>query len=431
MRDLLARNPRYFQASPDAENFTSKLAAKVDRHPGRTFAVLTIAYLLVAFTLSSFKLLWLDELITLHIARLSGLGTIWRALTQGADPNPPVTYVLVHWSRQLFGDHEFAYRIPAICGYWIGIASLYFYLRRHLTGSWAIFGCIVSMSMGAFNYSFESRSYALLYGLAMLAFFFWTVHANARHAPAKRWAGLIGMVVALAAGISTNYFSVLAFLPPAVGELVLTILRMRGKFGAAIQLVRLERLRGSLSLRGIDLRVWLGFAIAAAPLLAYKPLIEHSIAQFAPYAWNRVSLNQVFDSYTEMVEVILYPILGIFLAGVVVLFTRERVFAICEECRSGFLPEWAEGIYAHSRARLSIPVHEAAGVFVFLCYPICGYIVASIRGGMLSPRFVIPVCFGFAIAAAMVTHYLFHNVRHAATVALCIACGGSCAEMPW
>ena len=50
-----------------------------------------------------------------------------------------------------------------------------------------------------------------------------------------QWIALIGMVVALAAGISTNYFAVLAFLPPAFGELVRTVVRASASAGPRLQ----------------------------------------------------------------------------------------------------------------------------------------------------------------------------------------------------
>jgi hypothetical protein len=279
------------------------------------------------------------------------------------------------------------------------------------------------MAMAAFDYSFESRSYGIFYGLAMVAFFCWSVAADASRSARMRWAAVAGMTVALAAGISTNYFAVLAFLPPAAGELVRTIIRgRRPRPGSPTEFRKSRRARRFRMLGAIDLRVWIGFAIAALPLLVYRPLIAHSIAQFSPYAWNKVSLDQVFDSYTEMVEIILYPILGLLVIAGIVFFNKERVRALCRDCRSRVLPEWVEGVLEPYRDKVPLPPREAAGVFVFMAYPICGYIIASIRGGMLSPRFVIPVCYGFAIAATIVARYLFRNVRHAPAVLLCIAC---------
>ena len=408
-----------YQALIESRSGDAEIVAWLDAHPARAFAALTALFFIVVFIQSSFKLMWLDELITFHLARLGSLHDMWYALSQGADPNPPVTYILVHWCRQLFGDHEWAYRLPAAFGCWIGMASLFAFLKRRVCGSWALFGCLVWMAMAAFDYSFESRSYGIFYGLAMLAFLCWTAAIDGSKGVFARWVGLIGMVLALAVGISTNYFAVLAFLPPAAGELVRTAVRSRRpRPGSTVEFRGYKRRAGLLG--SIDLPVWLGFAVAAAPLLYYRPLIEHSIAQFAPHAWNKVTLDQVFDSYTGMVEIILFPILAMLVVAGIVFFSKERAIAASRESGNGLLRRWADSIYAPGRTALG--PHEAAGVFVFMAYPICGYIIASIRGGMLSPRFVIPVCYGFAIAAVVAARYLFRNVRHAQIVLLGIAC---------
>jgi hypothetical protein len=388
----------------------------IDRSPGRAFLVLSIAYFVVVLILSSFKLLWLDELITLHIAKLGSASAIWHALARGADPNPPVTHLLVLLSRMVFGDHEFAYRLPAMAGYWVGLLSLFLYLIDRLPATWALAGTVLSTTMAAFDYSYESRSYGIFYGLAMLAFLCWsrTVDPN-RGAKARRPA-LIGMVLALSAGISTNYFAVLAFFPVAAGECALTIIRVW-------KMLRQSRSREYAShisiFQAIDVRIWLGLAVAGSTLLAYRSLIARSIAQFAPYAWNKVSLSQVADSYTEMVEIVLYPILALFCFGIVVFLINKRLASLCSACREEFLPRWIAPLFNRKHPGFPLPIHEAVGVFFFMLYPILGYFVASIRGGMLSPRFVIPVCFGFAIAGTIVAFQLFGNMRQAGIAFLC------------
>src|SRR5260221_10500480 len=81
---------------------------RIDHAPGWAFVWLSAFYFVAVFLLSSHKLLWLDELITLHLARLGGTALIWNALAKGADPNPPVTYILVHFFRELLGEREFS-----------------------------------------------------------------------------------------------------------------------------------------------------------------------------------------------------------------------------------------------------------------------------------------------------------------------------------
>src|SRR3569833_80645 len=121
----------------------------------------------------------------------------------------------------------------------------------------------------------------------MLAYLCWATAVDATKSRVVRWAWLAGRVAALAAGISTNYFAVLAFLPPAAGEVVRTVLRARRRYrNSSMQLVKRNQTTRLRLMRAVDVRVWIGFALAACPLLIYRPLIAHSIAQFAPYAWN-------------------------------------------------------------------------------------------------------------------------------------------------
>ncbi|HEX4756913.1 MAG TPA: glycosyltransferase family 39 protein [Terracidiphilus sp.] len=388
----------------------------IDRSPGRAFFLFSIGYFVVVLTLSSFKLLWLDELITLHIAKLGSASAIWHALARGADPNPPVTHLLVLLSQKVFGDHEFAYRLPATVGYWIGLLSLFLFLKDRLPATWALAGTVLSTTMAAFDYSYESRSYGIFYGLAMLAFLCWSRTVDPNRGPTARRLALIGMVVALAAGISTNYFAVLAFFPIAAGECALTIIRVLEMSRQS----RSDRYASRISiLSAIDLRIWLGLAIAGTSLLAYRSLIARSIAQFAPYAWNKVSLGEVADSYTEMVEIVLYPLLALFCLGIAVFFVNRRVAPLCSGCRGRLLPRWLAPLFDRKHPSFALPIHEAVGVLFFMLYPFIGYIVASVRGGMLSPRFVIPVCFGFAITGSIVAFQLFGNMRQAGVVFLC------------
>jgi 4-amino-4-deoxy-L-arabinose transferase-like glycosyltransferase len=402
------------------------LEERIDRSPSQAFALLSVFYFVVVFALSSLKLLWLDELITLHIARLGSPSAIWHALALGADPNPMVTYLLVDFCRHVFGDHEFAYRLPAMVGYWIGLLSLFLYLKNRLPALWAVAGAVLSMTMAAFDYSYESRSYGIFYGFAMLAFLCWSRAVDRSLTVNARRLALVGMVFALAAGISTNYFAVLAFFPIAAGEVVRTVVRARKTtrlsrdqdFAPGSLVSRWPALHAPV-LGTIDMRIWLGLAIAATPLLAYRPLIARSIAQFAPYAWNKVSLQQVADSYTQMVEIVLYPILALFAIAIIAYFVSRRIALLCTECRAVLLPTWVVSLFDREPLRFAIPAHEATGIFFLMLYPFLGYVIASIRGGMLSPRFVIPVCFGFAIAATLIAYQLFGNLRRAGLIFLC------------
>ena len=410
--------------SPERRTFVAPLSA-IDRHPFRAFAILTLIYVVVDCILSSLKLLWLDELITLHIARLSSPAAIWQALEWGVDPNPPLSHLLVHYSRLMFGEHEVVLRLPAMVGYWAGMLALFLYLKRRITPTWAMVGTIGLMTMGAFEYSYESRSYGIIFGLAMVAFYFWSRAASLPNKGSPRSGAIAGMALALAAGISANYFAIVAFFPIAIGELVRTLIR-----GAQIGHYRKGRvLRVNLILRAIDYPIWTALILAVTPMLAYRSMIEHSIAQFAPYAWNKVSLGKVADSYTEMIEIILYPILGLFVLTGIIYLLRQVVARLCDNCRSRVVPRAIAPVLTVSLPGVKIPWHEIVAIGGFMAYPLLGYIIATVRGGMFSPRFVIPVCFGFAITTTLIAFHLFGNFSRSGIVLLAfLSCWFVCRE---
>lgn len=386
----------------------------IDTHPALAFTGLSLFYAVITTLLSSIKLLWLDELITYHIASLGSARAIWHALSQGADPNPPLSHLAVLGAMRLFGNHEFALRLPAIAGYWLGLLSLYLFLRRRISPTWALAGTVLSMATGAFEYSYESRSYGIFYGFAMLAVLCWsrTIESETR---TRRTLALIGMVVALALGISTNYFAVLAFLPVAAGEVTLTLQRLRAeRWRMPDRQWRMTDLRYALRPR-----IWAGMMLAATPLVFYRNLIKAGITTYAPHAWNKVSIDQAFDSYTEMVEAVLYPLLALFLlVGIIRVLSR-----FCTTCRASIRPRILGRLameYRIQHTKHAFPTHELAAAFFLMLYPFLGYAIASIKGGMLSPRFVIPVCFGFAIAGIAAAYRLFGHMRYASITVLII-----------
>jgi hypothetical protein len=370
----------------------------LEHHPVRAFALLSAAYLLAVLILSHNKVLWLDELITLHIAQLGSVSAIWNALAHAADPNPPMTHLAVLASLRIFGEHELALRLPAILGYWIGLLSLFLFLKRRIPVAWALIGIVLAMTNASFDYSYESRSYGIFFGFAILSTLCWIYAVDPALSSMQRRLALCGMALALTAGICTNYFAVLAFFPIAGGEMVRSFAKR------------------PFSLRNFYAPVWIALVIAAAPFLLFRRLIQTSIAHFAPHAWNKVSLDQVFDSYTGMVEVILFPVVAL-LALAAFLYLLAR---LCGHCRDSLRPRWLSALANHHarHSAFTLPLHERAAVLLFMLYPFLGYVIASIHGGMLSPRFVMPVCIGFAITGAVIGYRIFGHLPHAGAVAL-------------
>lgn len=342
-----------------SESRASKWIDKVN-DPAVALLLLSGIYLSVALAMSCIKLLWLDELITFHVAKLGGLHAIWSALAQGVDPNPPLTDLLVSGAMHVFGTSAVAVRVPAMLAGWVTIAATYFFVRARVPALFAATAALFFMCTASFDYTFESRSYALVLAFSALSLVTWRA---ALERPDKLWYSA-ALAVVLAAGLSSNYFAVLAFFPVAGGQLWYDVRH-----------------------RQITWRVWIALAAGASVLLLYLPLINSAIAVFSPYAWNKVRFDTVSDTYTEMVETILWPALAL-------------LTAFAGWC-------WAE--YSTRKWRLAMPGHELLAVLTLMAYPFIGYAVAEVRGNMLSPRFLLPVCLGFGMAIALVCYEMFHR----------------------
>ena len=208
------------------------------------------------------------------------------------------------------------------------------------------------MTTRGFDYTYDARSYGLLLGFAMAALLCW-LNAREQQGP-RRSVWLSAMTLALACGLSSNYYGVLAFFPIAAGEVVLLAKTRKLEPGA-----------------------WVAMAIASLPLFAYLHLIRANIAEFGPHAWNKPQLGMIGEAYVVLVEGIIWPVL---LLGLLVLWRKYR---------NNFVRS----------CPLTLEVRVA--FWVLMAYPVLGFAIAYGGAGMISARCTIPVCAGVAIAGAL------------------------------
>jgi hypothetical protein len=360
----------------------------LDTHERMALGALISFYLAVVLAQATLKLVWADELITYYIARQPGIAGIWRALQAGTDPNPPLMHVLVQWSTAALGGNALGMRAPAMLCVLLAIMAMWWMLRRWVRPVYALVGCLAFMATRAFDYAYDARSYAPMMGFAMASLALWMAAGDL--VGWRRFWALAGMAAALAAGISSNYYCVLAFFPIAVGEL----LGWRWRPG-----------------------VWVAMAVASLPLIAYMPLIRHNIAQFGPHAWNRPRVSMIGMSYLELVEGIFWPVLGLGIWAV----WRERNNPMVDAVKQ----------------RRTWGTPEMAAVGVLLVYPLLGFAIAIGGAGMISPRCVAPVCCGVGLAAGVLGSRVFDGVKRAgmALVVLLVVWvvvrEGVCAGLLW
>jgi len=340
--------------------FSDKIVRGLELHPLGTMVGISLTALVMAAAVASIRLLWFDELVTFYIAKTGSLSAIWHALELGADPNPPLTALLVLWSTRLFGNSELAIRLPSIIAGVAVVLLLFLFLQRRLPVIASAIGALFFMSTRAFDYSYEGRSYATTACFCMLALVLWRA---AIEGP-RRTAASIALSLSLMAGISSNYFAVLAIFPIAAGEIVRTIQHRR-----------------------IELRIWIALFFGGLPIFFYMPLVNRAVARFAPYAWNKPSWDLVSETYRLLLGDSLNVVLLLLFAAISV-YLYKRYDQRTDTPRT-------------------FPAHEFAAILTLIAYPVLGYIIAIIRAGMISPRFFLPMCIGISIVVALSVHKLF------------------------
>ncbi|HEY6346658.1 MAG TPA: glycosyltransferase family 39 protein [Bryobacteraceae bacterium] len=167
---------------------------------------------------------WFDELFTLYISRLPDLRSIWSALTHGVDQNPPMLYLLTHWSQAAFGANELGARIPQVVGFWVFCLCLYRFVSIRTNALAGFIALLLPITTRGYWYAYEARSYGVVLGFFGLALISWQA---ATDRSSRRWIPLAGLAVSLTGAALFHCYTFLFFVPFGVGELVRTFQRRR------------------------------------------------------------------------------------------------------------------------------------------------------------------------------------------------------------
>jgi uncharacterized membrane protein len=173
--------------------------------------------------------LWLDEALTVDIARLP-LGDIGAALRQ--DGHPPLFYFLLHWWMQVFGQSDLAVR--ALSGVFAVLVLPLGWLAGRRAGGprtgWAVV-VLLSLSPFAIRYGTETRMYSLV---MLLVFGGYLLVANALERP--RWPWLIGVALVSGALLLSHYWA-MWLLAATLALLVVRAVRSRERRGATVRVI--------------------------------------------------------------------------------------------------------------------------------------------------------------------------------------------------
>ena len=309
--------------------------------------------------MASHRLFWFDEIVTVHMARLPNIATMWDALAHDTGM-PPGYYIVVRTSEKLFGSSELAARLPSALAMAGGLLLTFDCTRRLTDGLHGLIGLSLLTCTFLPYYGYEARSYAIYFMLAALALWLWTCTTNDRTISVI----LFGLMFFL--GASFHYYFFVCLVPYALWEvshwtpwqppsrkLVAAIL---GTLGAIILLLRV-----------------------------IQPAVHESAADF----WARPSFFALKSVFSEF-----FPD-GLFLLALIIL--------------------WIVLAGGENKSVAPGPGQSAESVgWLFLTIPLAGFILAELKTNAFFSRYFIGVLPGVALAFACWLWRLFRQTRRVA-----------------
>ncbi|CAN5525975.1 hypothetical protein BH18ACT1_BH18ACT1_16610 [soil metagenome] len=198
--------------------------ASAPRSPGSVLVALTVAGLVAVGVVLRFLTrsdLWLDEALTVHVARLP-VGDLLDAL--GRDGHPPLYYLLLHGWMALVGEGDLAVR--ALSGVFaVAALPVAWLVGRRYAGPLGATAALVLLATSpyAVRYATEARMYSLVVLLVLLG---WLALRSALDEPTPLRLLAVAGVSALL--LLTHYWS-LYLLGAVATLLVLLVVRGQGR----------------------------------------------------------------------------------------------------------------------------------------------------------------------------------------------------------
>jgi 4-amino-4-deoxy-L-arabinose transferase-like glycosyltransferase len=350
--------------------FGEDLANLFGKRKAWFLAGFSLLYLAVTCLLASHKLMWNDELYTFYLSRLASMSEVWSALSTGAEQTPPLFYVITRASLALFGTSELSVRLPEIIGFWVMCVCLFQIVSKRASALYGFVAMLFPLVTGAYYYAYEARAYGLVLGFSGLALLCW--QSATETGERKIWPA--GLAVSLAAAVSCHYYAVFVFIPIALGEAV-----------------------RALSLRRLDLRVWLALGAGATPLILFLPLIQRAM-DYSTTFWSKPRWTDMPLFYFLLLSPIVLPLIPLLILSAI----------------------FPAPIYTHRQSHAppsSPPLYEIAAALGFVAIPVVAVTLCMLVTGAFTDRYAMPAVIGVSIFAALAARRLFYD-RAAVVAAL-------------
>lgn len=318
-------------------------------------AALAAFYLAASLYISSHRLLWFDEVFTVHMARLPNWRTLIVALRHGVDSLPPPYYMVVGSFGKVIGHSELAVRLPSTLAMVATLLIVFDCARRLTDGLHGLIALALASGPLA-GEGFEARSYAIYIMFAALALWVWVWGEQA----GKKSALLFGTVLCLA--VCFHYYAALLLVPFVLHELLSWKPWQRP-----------------------STRLMAGAIGIVLPALLFFPLIMSFSRQFSRGFWSRPSFSQLINSYSEIFE------------GGLLFLALIALWMVLVDRKPGMV------------AIPAMPSGEVVG-WLFLAIPLAGFFVAEIKTNAFAVRYFLAIVPGVAVAFASCVWRQFRNV---------------------
>jgi len=355
--------------------FAEDLADQIEKRKAWFLAGFSIVYLAVTGLVASHRPLWNDELYTLYIARLHSMRDVWGALSTGAEQLPPFFYVITRASLALFGTNELSLRLPEVIGFWLMGFCLFRFVSKRAPGAYGTLALLFPIVTGSYYYATEARPYGLVLGFSGLALLSWQAAAE----PDGRLFSLAGLVVSLAAAISSHYHAVFVVVALAFAEAVRCI-----------------------TVRRFNLRVWAALGLGVTPLLGFVPLIRRAMGYSATF-WSKARWMSIPEFYYSLLAPTVLPLMALLVLTAVYPTTNSSR----RRCASDTLGPHP---------------YELVAILGFMAIPIVAVTLSMLVTGAFTERYALPAVIGCSVIIAIAAHRSLYDRPAAAAILTLFLC---------
>jgi hypothetical protein len=339
--------------------------------------------------------LWYDELLTVRISEVDGIGNLWRAIGAGFDFNPPAIYLATKVAHAVHPGDPLGARLPALAGFVLFALGVYRWLTPRV-GAWAAVVAVALAPLADYTirYGVEARPYMLLLGVSA-----WTLVCWQRLREGRSPGAAVGLWALLAIALLLHVWAVLLALAIGVAELAAAI-------GA----------------RAIRWRVVLPMA-AVAPVLGIHAMLlrgTNTLAfENAAYLPSTAKLTAAWVSAVPRPRVLLAVLVVAAVAGYL---ARRRRLA---EDRAAATVRAVD-----APARPGLAADERVMLVACLLSPLVPFVYATIGSSPFMPRYALYALLGVVCLSSDLVRALAGTARYGALLAAIVAGAGLVRYLP-